>query len=303
MLRSLQMLVPAIAFLGAVGIATVALTMDVKPEAVSPPTIAAAIAPIEAPPQPKSILDTSPAAPPAPRPTGVLTYITGEGDTIAGDLTTRLELIEAATGGSTGSGSVYPSPDGRYVASIRSDALGTWIDVSEDDRKVVSFTVAGPDDPRAVAGGKGLAAAVDGVPLTIAWSPDSRYLAYGSMTGAPYALSVARADNWSTNYRQVAGGYVGELAWAPDSSRLAISTYEIDRSDHTVLIYNPTTTVVRHLIDGCAIVWAPDAAFLAIHREPNVATGVWITSPDGEIRIEATADEFAFPIGWAERNS
>jgi hypothetical protein len=28
-------------------------------------------------------------------------------------------------------------------------------------------------------------------------------------------------------------------AWLPDSERLAISTYEIDRTDHSVLIFDP----------------------------------------------------------------
>ena len=82
------------------------------------------------------------------------------------------------------------------------------------------------------------------------------------------------------------------------AGRLAISTYEIDRSNHTVLLFDPQRMSVSRLIDGCAIVWAPDAAFLAIHREPSVASGIWITSPDGETQMEATADELAFPIAW-----
>jgi hypothetical protein len=163
--------------------------------------------------------------------------------------------------------------------------------------------IAGPDDPELLAATKGQAAALDGVPLTIAWSPDSRYLAYGSITSEPFALAVVRTDIWSTLFRTVAGGYVGELAWAPDSSHLAISTYELDRSDHSVLIYEPKRSTVRPLIDGCAVVWAPDATFLAVHREPSVASGVWLTSPDGETRIEVTADVLAFPLRWDERAS
>lgn len=230
-------------------------------------------------------------------------YLTGDGGLVAvdtADPASTPDIIEelAPDVSRAGTAGAYPSPDGRYLAQVRSSDLGVWIDISEGDAVVQELQIAGPNDPE-LASAKALAAAIDGVPLTVAWSPDSRYLAYGSVSSEPFSLAVVRAGHWSTLYRQVAGGYVGELAWAPDSSQLAISTYEIDRSDHTVLMYDPMRMQVRHLIDGCAVVWAPDSAFLAVHREPTVASGVWITSADGETRMEVVEDELAFPIAWA----
>lgn len=304
MLRSL---VPAVAFLGAVGFASIALTMDRGP-APAPSTTEAAPPPAaSATPAGELVLDQDPAAAVFPRPAGVLTYLTGDGGYVAvdaGDPAANLEVVEGLEGSApaVGVGGAYPSPDGRYVAQVRRDERGVWIDVRRGDAVVKTMQIAGPDDPE-LASAKSPAKAIDGVPLTVAWSPDSRFLAYGSITSEPFSLAVVRADRWSTLFRQVDGGYVGELAWAPDSSSLAISTYEIDRSDHTVLIYDPARLSVRHLIDGCAIVWAPDSAFLAVHREPAVAAGVWITSPDGETRIEVDDDELAFPITWTERVS
>jgi len=311
MLRFLQTWVPAIAFLGAVGFASIALTLD-RPSA--PATVvrtataaddqAEALAPRA--PSNEAELQTESDRPAAARPSGVLTYLTGEGGFVTVDIAERSfvgEPVADHPARASSAGGVYPSPDGRYLAAVRRDALGVWIDVSAGERRLQSLAVAGPDDPTAVAGPKALAAAVAGVPLTVAWSPNSSHLAYGSITGTPFALAVVETRTWSTSFRQVAGGYVGELAWAPDSSRLAVSTYELDRSNHTVLMYNPRTTVIRGLIDGCAIVWAPDAAFLAVHREPTVGTGVWITSPDGGLRIEVSDDPLAFPVSWAADTS
>src|SRR3546814_8754365 len=100
----------------------------------------------------------------------------------------------------------------------------------------------------------------------------------------------------TTRSYQVTGGYVGELAWAPDGGLLAISTYELDRHDHTVLAFDPEEQEVRRVIDGCVITWAPDGRYFAVHREPRVEPGVWIV-PRGEgdpIPVSPSAD--AFPI-------
>ncbi|MDA0351666.1 MAG: hypothetical protein O3A10_05595 [Chloroflexi bacterium] len=312
MTPSQQHWIPAFGLLAAAALGTVALTLDrgdpanlAADASAQPPASApiAAVHPIEVLTRPAAIREAAAIEAAAPRPVGVLTYLDGEGSYVAvnaSDLASHLEVTEPASAiaGPTSTGDRYPSPDGRYEAIVRRVELGTWIDVFDRGTPVFSDGIAGPDDQTLVAGTKALAAAVDGIPLTIAWSPDSRYLAYGSITGAPYALALVRTDNWSSSYNRVAGGYVGELAWAPDSSRLAISTYEPDRSNHTVLIYNPQQPVPRRLIDGCRIVWAPDARFIAVHREPGDETGVWISSPDGKTRIEATADPNAFPISW-----
>ena len=81
---------------------------------------------------------------------------------------------------------------------------------------------------------------MEGVPLAIAWSPDSRRLAFGFISGAPWSLAVVSATQ---SVFELQGGYVGELTCPPDSPQLTISTYEIDRSDHDVLMVD---VISRH---------------------------------------------------------
>jgi len=254
-----------------------------------------------------AIVEAKQQTPLAPGLEGVLTYIVEDGSYVAieaGYPDTQVDVpldVAEAAGEKVPSATV--SPDRRYTAAIRRDDDGAHIDVTTGTREVASYWIASPSDADVVVDGKGPARAVEGVPLTIAWSPDSRWLAFGSISGAPWSLVVVSASGWSQSGFEVQGGYVGELAWSPDSSQLAISTYEIDRSDHNVLMFDVATRTVRDLIDGCSIVWAPNGAFLAVHREPSVETGVWMTSSDGLARFEATDDPMAFPVSWIELTS
>ena len=254
-----------------------------------------------------AIVEATQRTPLAPGLEGVLTYVVEDGSYVAieaGYPDTQVDVPGAvAETSDEGVPANITSPDGRYVAAIRFDDDGTHLDITNNDRLVRSYWIASPTDPAVVLGPKDPARALEGVPLAVAWSPDSESLAFGSLSGAPWSLVVASVGSWTPNWYQVRGGYVGELAWAPDSSQLAISTYEIDRSDHNVLMFDVATRTVRDLIDGCSIVWAPNGQFLAVHREPAVDTGVWMTSSDGLTRFEATDDPMAFPVSWIEAAS
>lgn len=251
-----------------------------------------------------AIVEATQRAPLAPGLEGILTYVVEDGSYVAIEAAYPDTSVDLPLDVSVASENQLPtghaSPDGRYTASIRQDKDGTHIDVTNGTAQIATYWIASPSDPSVVLGPKSVARAVDGIPLTIAWSPDSSRLAFGSITGAPWSLVVVSASGWSQSGVEVRGGYVGELAWAPDSSQLAISTYEIDRSDHNVLMFDVATATVRDLIDGCSIVWAPNGQFLAVHREPSVDTGVWMTSSDGLTRFEATDDPMAFPVSWID---
>jgi Tol biopolymer transport system component len=166
----------------------------------------------------------------------------------------------------------------------------------------VVYQLAGEFDPQLVAGGKGAARAVEGIPFVVAWSPDSKTFAFGSITGDPYVLGLMRYPGSvqpQLTFAEVTGGYVGELAWSPDGKLLAISTYALDRRNHTVLMADPVSGSIRKLIDGCHITWAPDSKYIAIHRDPGVESGAWVVSAtDSEDRWPISREVKAFPLTW-----
>ena len=194
-----------------------------------------------------------------------------------------------------------PSPNGRDVASIERLPDGVWLAMTTGPVTSRITQLATTGDPALVAGGKGAARAVDGVPLVMAWSPDSSQLAFGSITGEPYFLSLMRIGATPTfNAYEVSGGYVGELAFSPDGHYLAVSTYAMDRKSHTVLILDHSTGRVNRLIDGCHITWSPDSRYVAIHRDPGVEAGAWVVSAtDATDRWAISNEAQAFPLTWA----
>lgn len=248
---------------------------------------------------------TEPDAVAIAKPGGVVTFeITGRGlftATPAGDPIGTATYESLAHDGhvATAADSV-PSPDGESVARIDRLAGGVFLSVARPDQIQQIANIAGPDDAALVAGGKGAARAVAGVPLVVAWSPDSSVLAFGSITGEPYTLNLGYPDmDGATRSYQVTGGYVGELAFSPDGRFLAISTYALDRATHSVILLDLTTDRLVRLIDGCHITWSPDSKYVAIHRDPGDERGAWVVSvTDSSERWAISSDTNAFPLTW-----
>jgi Tol biopolymer transport system component len=133
----------------------------------------------------------------------------------------------------------------------------------------------------------------------VAWSPDSQLVAYGSLIGEPFSLNVASPSGLaSARALSVSGGYVGELAWSPDGRYLGISTYTMDRKNHTTFIFDRASGTVRRLIDGCHITWAPDSKYVAVHRDPSPEPGTWVVAVDGSQRYALSADPTSYPELW-----
>ena len=235
-------------------------------------------------------------------PEGILTFRL-EDQLVAvrvGDETSRVDppTAEVPERANARSGTeAYASPDGRFAATVGRDQHGTRLDVSSGGQLRFSLALAGPSDPE-LRGAKALAAAIEGVPLVVAWSPDSSRVAVGSIAGAPWTLNVIGTRSWSIDRHEVLGGYVGELAWSPDGASLAISTYELDRSDHNVLVLDARARTMRHLLRGCTIVWSPDSGYVAVRREPRDVPGLWIASIDGRALTWITEEEASFPVSW-----
>ncbi|MGH2608445.1 MAG: TolB family protein, partial [Tepidiformaceae bacterium] len=238
-----------------------------------------------------------------PEPRGIITYeVTGKGFFTAhasGEVIGEASADDLHHVHNAGAEDRVLAPDGTRSARIDRTDAGVFLAVGAPGHEQMVGQIAGPSDPALVAGGKGHARAVAGVPLVVAWSPDSKQLAYGSITGEPWALQVLSVSSGfafpGPRSYEVEGGYVGELAWSPDGRYLAISTYSLDRKNHTVLMLDTTTNRVDTVIDGCHLTWSPDSRFLAIHRDPGPEAGAWIISPDGDTRLALSREPGAFP--------
>lgn len=245
------------------------------------------------------------AAAPRQGPTGLITYeVTGKGffnarpsgEQLGTASDADLHLVHNATEQDR-----VDAADGLRSARIERSDAGVSLVASAPGLVDRSFGLSGPADPALVNGGKGAARAVAGIPLVVAWSPDSEKLAYGSITGEPYALQIVEPFGLGrSQFHEVAGGYVGELAWSPDGRYLAISTYSLDRKNHTVFMLDTTRNALAKVSDGCHLTWSPDGKYLAIHRDPGPEAGAWVISPDGHERYAVSREPGAFPYAWRE---
>ncbi len=233
-------------------------------------------------------------------PSGVILYTTAQGDVTVRPDGQPIEADGPPAVQFVASGGVeeFAAPDGNAVAYVERSEGGAWLAVRDEDTSRRLAQLADESSPPLVNGVKGDARVAGGVPLTVAWSPDARYLAYGSLTGAPYALHVVESGTWSQRTYQVEGGFIGELVWSPAGDRLAISTYSADRLDHSAYVLDPDGGAPVRLIDGCHIVWSPDGRYLTLHRDPHRAPGAWIVAVDGSEAYALSHDRTAFPLSW-----
>lgn len=230
-------------------------------------------------------------------PTGIIQYRTEAGVFAARPDGVAVDQLVSRLTPHTAQAEEFASPDGAAVAFIQRTDGGTWLAVREagDVRRVAQ--IATPDDPPLVAGTKVNARDAGGVPLIVAWAPDGRYLAYGSVTGQPYTLNVVERGVWTPQQYTFRDGFVGELAWSPDGRLLAVSSYSEDGRDHIVYLLEPESGRLTRSIDGCAIVWSPDSRYLALHRDPHREPGLWVLSVDGGASL-VSDDPNAVPLAW-----
>jgi hypothetical protein len=189
------------------------------------------------------------------------------------------------------------SPTGLAATYLRFDGEEVWMIYADTAGEHRLALLRGEGDPELVEGPKTQAQSEHGIPLVASWSPDGALFAFGSATNAPFTLNISSGPNDLQRY-EVGNDFVGEAAWSPDGSKLAISSYAIDRSRHTVYIWDRAASELTRLIDGCHIIWSPDGNYLVLHRDPYDQPGVSVVSIDGEFVNSLSSDPAAFPRDW-----
>jgi hypothetical protein len=237
------------------------------------------------------------------RPTGFIGYTSpaGENWVTPGGSPTTARTIEFPTRRSSLVPTEFPAPAGDALAYVYASHGNTWLNVFGPGVSQAVGQITDPSSPLLVmSGDKGEAVAAGGVPLVVRWSPDGRFLAFGSLIGQPETLHVASTAGEAESYA-LREGYAGEIEWSPDGRYLAVSSYVAPAEgtrQHWVYMLDTQDGGYERLFDGCHIRWSPDSRFIAVHRDPGGEEGVWIASADGELREEITGEPRAFPLAW-----
>ena len=191
---------------------------------------------------------------------------------------------------------LYASPHGDRYAYTALHPLGWQLYVLDASAGTVVFSdEMGSDGPNATP--VSVPPDVKG-PMYIAWSPDGSKLAFGEGFEPPYAMKIVDVMSGVVRRTEFPDGYPGEIKWSPDSTRLAVSTYNIGRTHHESYVVDPETGVARDVLSGCVIVWSPDGRFLAIHgeRDPGVIIADVATLQHSQL-TDVAGDA---PIAWVQ---
>lgn len=195
---------------------------------------------------------------------------------------------------------LYPASSGSLVAFTVNSAAGWNLETYDAATGAVhDLGPMGSDGP----GGTPVVRAVPDVkvPMYIAWSPDGlapAKISFGGGFEPPYTMTIVDIASGTKLTTHFTDGYPGEIRWTRDGARLAVSTYNAERTHHEAYVVDPATGVATHVISGCIIVWSPDGRFLAVHgeKEPGIAIADVAT---GE-RLQLTHVATDAPLLWVE---
>jgi Tol biopolymer transport system component len=178
------------------------------------------------------------------------------------------------------------APDGwqLWMLDVATDAVTNLGNMGSDPASVAPPAESSPDN----SGKSG--------PMYIAWSPDGTKVAFGGGFDPPYIMTTVELATGATSVTHFPNGYPGEIRWSADSAKIAVSTYDIERTHHETWVVDPATGEGRHLMYGCIIVWSPDGRFLAVHGE-DVA-GISIVDVDTAERAQITHRSDDAPVEW-----
>jgi hypothetical protein len=134
-------------------------------------------------------------------------------------------------------------------------------------------------------------------PMYVEWSHDGSRLAFGGGTQPPYTMTIVDTASGAVVRTQFPSGYPGEIRWSPDDARVAVSTYDVDRTHHETWVVDPLTGDGLHLMDGCVIVWSPDSRFLAVHGEDRPGIAIVDVTTGGRGQLTHVVNDM--PLEWS----
>jgi hypothetical protein len=195
---------------------------------------------------------------------------------------------------------LYPSPDGTRFLFTQAAAAGWQLWMLDARTDVVTSLGNMGSDPAGTAPPAESSPENTGKsgPMYISWSPDGTQVAFGGGFEPPFMMTTVQLADGARAVTRLPNGYPGEIRWSSDSARIAVSTYDIERTHHETWVVDPTTGAGRHVMDGCVIVWSPGGRFLAVHGE-DVA-GITIINADTGERGQLTHTRDDAPIEWSE---
>ncbi len=215
---------------------------------------------------------------------------------------TQLQVVSFGSGygirneGDLGAGMVtrfYPSPDGHTFAFAQS---------RDDGWRMFTYSV-GPEGLRdlgAMGVGSPDVSAPGALKLAfyIAWSPDSRRLAFGGGLAPPYTMTTIDFTTNTTVVTEFPFGYPGEIRWSPSGDAIAVSTYHQEPVRHELYVIDPSTGAARHVGSGCHVIWSPDGRHLAAKGE--ALPGVSIIDAATAETWRLTHVRHHAPLSWTE---
>ena len=206
----------------------------------------------------------------------------------AADGTRSVQLTQDSPGIRRGSGGLEPggwSPDSQHIAYIiKGDA--SLSGASEGDDAVLFVAAADGTNPTRLTDGDSYWW------WDVAWSSDSRHIAYENRDGVLYS---ARADGTNPSELAAARDYWG---WSPDGSRIAYRS-NADGALYSVLADGSGTVKLGDRFSD--VVWSPDSRHIAYEdRQAGVRT-LYSARADGSGAVKL--GDGAHYVGWSPDGS
>ena len=134
---------------------------------------------------------------------------------------------------------------------------------------------------------------IDGMPLFMSWSPDSRFLLLHC--GPDHYLVDFKKEAYVVKMPGTSRLYMAP-SWSPTSNRMAVLR-EGDDDRHSLLVGDTergSTEVVAEFEGGVAFGWSPDGSLIAFVRDQQARSrlfgGLWVMAPDGSGERRLTDD-------------